>query len=165
MGPSSLQVRPGITVKQIFIQWQWYSKIKPVTSPVLTVLVCSRPLEMCSFWQGSCCGHSYLDTRTMDQHSDVSYYLQKPSSQPGRETCEYLFPPIPQKQEHEHETLLQYVNDVVLKLTHMIATHQTPNIRLLQGLDHCVFQVIWLWLKKMVPKWHLGKWNQRLKLA
>ena len=24
---------------------------------------------------------------------------------------------------------------------------------------------IWLWLKKVVPEWHLGKWNQRLKPA
>ena len=24
---------------------------------------------------------------------------------------------------------------------------------------------IWLWLKKVVPKWHLGKWKQRLKRA
>ena len=23
----------------------------------------------------------------------------------------------------------------------------------------------WLWLKEVVPKWHLGKWNQRLKPA
>ena len=28
-----------------------------------------------------------------------------------------------------------------------------------------MWTLTWLWLKKVVPKWHLGKWNQRLKPA